>query len=245
MADINGLWIFGYGSLCWNPGFEFNRSITGCIKGFERKFWQGNATHRGTKEKPGRVVTLVENKQEITYGRAFEVKGDAALPYLNNRECKLGGYLTTITTFYSRDKKLSFPVVIYIATNDNEHWLGDAPLKDIAEQIFNSKGPSGHNVEYLLRLANFMHRCIPEAYDDHLFTLETLVRSKIKSNNLCLHTLMGHREFSIELESSDLEIGESNDDDDDNNFNGNNEAPVNSFQYTSRIPVKTLRCLKP
>lgn len=51
MADINGLWIFGYGSLCWNPGFEFNRSITGHIKGFERKFWQGNATHRGTAEK--------------------------------------------------------------------------------------------------------------------------------------------------------------------------------------------------
>lgn len=59
MADINGLWIFGYGSLCWNPGFEFNRSITGFIKGFERKFWQGNATHRGTTEK---VLFFILNK---------------------------------------------------------------------------------------------------------------------------------------------------------------------------------------
>lgn len=51
MAEENGLWIFGYGSLCWNPGFEFKRSITGYVKGFGRRFWQGNTTHRGTTEK--------------------------------------------------------------------------------------------------------------------------------------------------------------------------------------------------
>lgn len=44
-------WVFGYGSLCWYPGFEYNKCITGYIRGYNRRFWQGNTTHRGTKDK--------------------------------------------------------------------------------------------------------------------------------------------------------------------------------------------------
>lgn len=45
------VWVFGYGSLCWNPGFEFSKCVTGYIRGYVRRFWQGNDSHRGTKEK--------------------------------------------------------------------------------------------------------------------------------------------------------------------------------------------------
>lgn len=45
------IWVFGYGSLCWYPGFEYSKCITGYIRGYSRRFWQGNVTHRGTKEK--------------------------------------------------------------------------------------------------------------------------------------------------------------------------------------------------
>ncbi|CAG9567881.1 unnamed protein product [Danaus chrysippus] len=57
------IWIFGYGSLCWNPGFGYQQSCIGYITGFSRRFWQGNTTHRGTDAKPGRVATLVEDKE--------------------------------------------------------------------------------------------------------------------------------------------------------------------------------------
>ena len=54
----NSLWVFGYGSLCWRPGFEYGDSVIGHIKGFSRKFWQGNTTHRGTPDKVLKNINL-------------------------------------------------------------------------------------------------------------------------------------------------------------------------------------------
>ncbi|XP_043284361.1 putative glutathione-specific gamma-glutamylcyclotransferase 2 [Venturia canescens] len=243
MEDDSGLWIFGYGSLCWNPGFEFERSTIGYIRGYGRKFWQGNSTHRGTVEKPGRVATLVEDKEGIVYGRAFEVKDSVALPYLEKRECTLGGYRTIISTFHTRNGKTSFPVIIYTATDQNEHWLGDASLHSIARQIFECVGPSGHNVEYLLRLADFMHYYLPEIHDEHLFTLEALVRARIKETNVCLVTLMGNRDYVITIDDhhNDLQDEERAQDE---NVRANNAPRQNSFEYTSRVEQKQLRCIK-
>ncbi|XP_066995897.2 putative glutathione-specific gamma-glutamylcyclotransferase 2 [Anabrus simplex] len=238
-TSTSGLWVFGYGSLCWHPGFEYDKSLTGFVRGWARRFWQGNITHRGTEGKPGRVATLVEDKEGVVWGRAFQIKGEAALPYLDARECKLGGYLTQLTTFYPRGQREPFLAVLYVATPTNKHWLGDAPLTDMARQIVDSFGPSGHNVEYVLRLANFMREHIPDAEDEHLFSLEILIRTFIKEKRLCLATLMGPDVAPLRSDSD----SESSSDEAEGAVGGEPAPRPGSFQYTSRMPPKKLRCL--
>uniref|UniRef100_A0A8C5R867 Gamma-glutamylcyclotransferase n=1 Tax=Leptobrachium leishanense TaxID=445787 RepID=A0A8C5R867_9ANUR len=172
------LWIFGYGSLVWKPGFEFTASKVGFIPGYSRKFWQGDSFHRGSPQTPGRVVTLQEDFEECTWGVAYEVCADQIEPtleYLNVRESVLGGYISKLVKFYPQDSKGedgSLLTLVYIATPQNPSYLGPAPEEDIAAQIIVSSGRAGHNIEYLLRLADFMHHYCPDAEDKHLFSIE-------------------------------------------------------------------------
>lgn len=173
--------------------------------------------------------------QGITWGKAFLISAEnnAALPYLSTRECQLGGYRTYTVNFHPRpfiepstsltsDKK---DALLYIAVPENRHWLGAAPLPDIAKQILECYGSSGSNAEYLLRLADFMRDEIPEALDDHLFSLERLVRKFAAEMKVCLKTLMGDGESSKEEEKQEA------------------KAVVPSYQFASRIPDKKLRCV--
>lgn len=241
------LWIFGYGSLCWRPGFKYDRAVTGHIKGYARKFWQGNTTHRGTTDKPGRVATLIENDRDTVWGCAYEISGETAIPYLTNRECKLGGYMTKFVMFYPKEPDVStarvvepFTVMLYIATPKNDLWLGDAPLHEIATQITECSGESGHNVEYVIRLAEFMRDHIPGVVDDHLFTLEYLVRARIKQNNMSIKTFMGNGEG---LRTFERLNGSRNPSPERDAQHDAAVERVDSFQYTARIPEKNLRCL--
>ena len=82
------------------------------------------------------MATLVEDRDAETYGVAFQLINEAALEYLNNREVALGGYISHITMFQPRDKsRMPMPVLLYVATPSNEHWLGHAPAEQIANQV--------------------------------------------------------------------------------------------------------------
>lgn len=86
----------------------------------------------------------------------------------------LGGYDTKLVKFHPQDKEGGEPILalVYIATPQNPSYLGPASEEDIAAQIIVSSGRSGHNIEYLLRLADFMRYCCPQVEDEHLFSIE-------------------------------------------------------------------------
>ncbi|TNE78159.1 MAG: gamma-glutamylcyclotransferase, partial [Gammaproteobacteria bacterium] len=65
--------------------------------------------------------------------------------------------------------------LVYIATEDNEAFLGDMPEQDIARQIASASGPSGPNSEYLLRLAESLRVLGDEC--PHTFSIEAHLTS--------------------------------------------------------------------
>ncbi|XP_041352383.1 putative glutathione-specific gamma-glutamylcyclotransferase 2 [Gigantopelta aegis] len=190
------IWVFGYGSLLWKPNFEHKSRRVGHIRGFVRRFWQGNTTYRGTPNEPGRVANLVESEGGIVWGVAFQVTGKEqvtkALDHLTNRECTNGGYTSLVTTFYPRDKNNCVPVLVFTATEDNPCYLGDADLPQMSKQIVTAKGHAGSNVEYVTKIADYVRNHIPEDNDEHLFDLDTKVRDDLKTKRLCSHLLMLH-----------------------------------------------------
>jgi cation transport protein ChaC len=108
-----------------------------------------------------------------------------ALSYLDKRECELGGYQRQQTNFFPKGSPCQpITVELYIASENNKFWLGEDSVEEIATQVMACSGPSGHNVDYVLCLASFMHQCVPEVKDEHLFELEAIIWSRIGKQNL-------------------------------------------------------------
>lgn len=159
-------WVFGYGSLIYKVDFPWLDRRPARIRGWSRRFWQGSHDHRGTPERPGRVVTLVEEGGASCAGMAYRVE-PGVFAHLDHRE--KNGYERHLTGLEFRDGPIRRGW-IYLAAAGNPAWLGDAPEPAIARQILEAKGPSGSNAEYLLRLADALRGLGAE--DPHVFAIE-------------------------------------------------------------------------
>ena len=99
---------------------------------------------------------------------------------LHEREIALGGYELRHLRFSCNEKPShTFNVMVYAATPLNSLYLGPATLEQLANEIASAKGHAGLNVEYLIRLADFMREKVPDFDDEHLFELEKLVRKEL------------------------------------------------------------------
>ena len=152
------LWIFGYGSLLFRPDFPFEERRPARIQGFTRRLDQGSPDHRGTPERLGRVATLVRDEGAWVAGAVHRVAArdeERVLAQLDHRE--QGGYeRVTIAALplHSDDHVEAITATTWIATPDNPFHLGPEPLAVMIAQIRAAVGPSGPNVEYVLRLAD-------------------------------------------------------------------------------------------
>ena len=169
-ADI---WLFGYGSIMWKTGFNYEERRLALLRDHARRFWQGSEDHRGIPGAPGRVVTLIHAPGELCWGMAYRLHADQleeTLSSLDYRE--KGGYARESIIMEFEDGHTATGMT-YFATRDNPHFLGEAPDEDIARQIASSHGPSGSNKAYILQLNQTLlnHRI----RDDHVSVLTDLV----------------------------------------------------------------------
>jgi glutathione-specific gamma-glutamylcyclotransferase len=169
------LWIFGYGSLLWRPDFPFEERHPATALGWSRQFWQGSTDHRGMPGAPGRVVTLAPRPGATCAGAIFRVAPEQALRVLADLDHReRGGYTrTTVEVALHAQGASTQLACTYIAHPSNPDYLGPAALEHIAEQVRGARGPSGTNLEYVLRLAAVLRELA--SGDEELWALEKLL----------------------------------------------------------------------
>ena len=169
LSDFDEIWVFGYGSLIYKVDFDFIDSRDAYVMGYQRRFWQASHDHRGTPTNPGRVLTLLSSEGVRCFGKAFRVE-PSVFEHLDHRE--KNGYLRHQLPIHLYDNR-QVQGLVYIASQDNAAFLGDASIDAIATQIFRSTGPSGRNSDYVYQLADALRQ--HKEIDQHVFQIERLL----------------------------------------------------------------------
>ncbi len=168
------LWVFGYGSLIWRPVFQYEMRQAARLAGYARRFCQASHDHRGTPERPGRVVTLLPVPGSICHGMAFKLPESdrhKILEYLDHRE--QDGYERLYTPLHVGEGR-TVPGLTWIARECNPSWRAGETLEEVARLIAESHGPSGANRDYLFELEQALDALnIP---DPHVSELSERVR---------------------------------------------------------------------
>jgi cation transport protein ChaC len=152
-------WVFGYGSLLWNPGFRVAQSKIARLHGWRRSFCMSSIHHRGTVENPGLVLALDRAQGAECQGVAFRVDaGDApdTLAYLRERELVSSAYLETVQQVVMDDNGDTQPALTYVIDPRHDQYRGDLPLQTQAEIIARATGGRGPNDEYLFNTAKHL-----------------------------------------------------------------------------------------
>ncbi|KAF6027055.1 CHAC2 [Bugula neritina] len=190
--------VFGYGSLMWSQGFRYEEKVCGYVKGFKRRFWQGSEDHRGEPGKPGRVLSVFKSgdPNDIVLGVAFKIPEEDEELVRQNLIVRETGYDVIETLFYpigSSDTHSAQPIVLelFLANQNTSTYLGPASERDIAWQIYHSKGLRGSNLDYFLRVVSSCKNLFPNNSDRHLEQIEQEVRQIAAEKGDTLDHLIG------------------------------------------------------
>lgn len=171
------LWVFGYGSLMWNPGFAHSERQVAVLAGYHRSFCMWSIHYRGTVENPGLVLALDAADGASCHGVAFAVTQEReaeTLAYLRERELISQAYremALDVTLLDGRQVK----AVCYVVNRDHAQYCHGLGAEEQASIIAGSAGSAGRNDAYLFNTV--AHLAELGIIDDHLLQLADLVRA--------------------------------------------------------------------
>jgi len=148
------MWVFGYGSLLWNPGFEPAAKVKACLHDYHRSFCMLSIHHRGTEDDPGLVLALDTMAGARCTGVAFRVadgEEDAVLTMLRERELISSAYYEDTVPLVT-DTGETIDAVTYIINRDHVQYC-QFDLEKQAQMITHAIGGRGPNPEYLFNTA--------------------------------------------------------------------------------------------
>ncbi len=153
------LWVFGYGSLMWRPGFTFSLRCKAMLRGWRRSLCIYSHVYRGTPDKPGLVLGL--DRGGACPGVAFRIEAHAREPtirYLREREQPTAVYLERVVPI-SLESGERVSALTYVADRLHPQYAGRLTREAMLERIRAGTGKSGDNASY-----------VTDTYD-HLLTI--------------------------------------------------------------------------
>jgi len=150
---MSDFWVFGYGSLMWNPGFDYLRAERALLRGAHRSLCVYSWVHRGTQQRPGLVFGL--DNGGTCRGIAYQVAADIwpkVLEYLRARE--------QTTMVYKEhhhhielDGGQKVEALVYMVDHTHQQYAGALPLEEQLQIVQGAVGKSGENPEYIINTA--------------------------------------------------------------------------------------------
>lgn len=145
------LWVFGYGSLIWNPEFPVAEACIARLPGWRRSFCMRSIHHRGTVDAPGLVLALDESAGAQCDGVAFRVvpgAEDATIAALRARELISSAYLERhLPVDLARGGRVE--ALAFVIDAAHAQYCGGLPLEEQAQIIAQAVGGRGPNRDYL------------------------------------------------------------------------------------------------
>lgn len=147
---MDDFWVFGYGSLMWNPGFTYKERMQARLHGYRRTLCIKSNVYRGTVENPGLVLGL--DRGGSCHGVAFRVCGsthDEVMGYLRARELVTNVYLERIVNLTSiGGQKIN--AITYVADPRHPQYVSGLDTYNAAKIVYGASGSSGPNQDYVV-----------------------------------------------------------------------------------------------
>jgi glutathione-specific gamma-glutamylcyclotransferase len=157
----DGIWVFGYGSLMWRPGFPHEKAMPAVLQGGHRALCIYSHNHRGTPRHPGLVLGLdIGGRCE---GMAFFVPARHAnntLNYLRRREQVSNVYrpMRRMVVLDAEDHR-EVSALCYMVNRSHRQYAGNLPIEEQARLVRRSRGRSGINIDYVVNTVRHLRAC--------------------------------------------------------------------------------------
>jgi glutathione-specific gamma-glutamylcyclotransferase len=161
-ADLphGDLWVFGYGSLMWRPGFDYLEKRQAKLLGEHRALCIYSFHHRGTPEKPGLVLGL--DRGGACNGMAFRVAEKdrmQTIAYLRDREQVTSVYREVIRSVWlDDDARNRVSALAYVADRSHPQYAGRLSLDQQLHLVRQGHGVNGANGDYVVSTVEALER---------------------------------------------------------------------------------------
>jgi cation transport protein ChaC len=174
----DGVWIFGYGSLIWNPDLDFDRRVQARVFGYHRRLCLRSVLNRGSPQRPGLVAGLDRGGSCAGIAYRLPARGlRAQFERLWEREMFMGSYAPRWLDAHRLDRGGHVRALAFVVRRDAFNYCREVSEAELIEALARATGRYGSSLEYLLHTVEALRA--EGLHDPHFERLASRVRAAL------------------------------------------------------------------